>query len=218
MFETENYSDFIKFKQTSLQLYWNWIGEGGFNGEEINRITQGISSNSLFDGTDISDAVITTGGSENSDDSGTTAVVAEYRRSKISWVPKTENSKWLYEKIGIMVNEANENLWNFDIVGMTELIQYTEYDQNYKGHYDWHMDVGDGENSKRKISLVLQLSDPSEYEGGELELMISKDITTFRKEKGSVICFPSFFMHRVKPVTRGNRKSLVIWISGPPYR
>ena len=142
----------------------------------------------------------------------------EYRRSKISWVPKIEKFKWLYEKLGIMTNEANENLWNFDIVGMSEPIQYTEYDKSYKGYYDWHMDIGNGDISKRKISFTIQLSEPWEYEGGELQFMISKDIITFAKERGSVICFPSFFMHRVRPVTKGNRKSLVLWISGPPYR
>ncbi len=209
MIETEIYSDFINLKQNSLHTYWNWIGEDGFNGEEVNRIIQDVKEYDLIDGTI---------GKTNSVNSDGFALDEEYRRSKISWIPKIENFKWLYEKVGIMVNEANENLWNFDLVGMTEQFQYTEYDQNYKGHYDWHMDVGNGDTSKRKITLVLQLSDPSEYEGGELQFMISKDIITFSREKGSVVCFPSFFMHRVKPVTRGNRKSLPIFISGPPFR
>jgi PKHD-type hydroxylase len=80
------------------------------------------------------------------------------------------------------------------------------------------MDVGNGDISKRKISLTIQLSAPWEYEGGELQFMISKDIITFSKEKGSVICFPSFYMHRVLPLKKGNRKALVLFISGPPFR
>jgi PKHD-type hydroxylase len=83
-------------------------------------------------------------------------------------------------------------------------------------HYDWHIDLGPGKNSSRKLSLSLQLSDSSEYEGGELEFMNVKEKTS--REIGTLITFPAFLTHRVTPVTKGTRKSLVAWISGDSFR
>jgi PKHD-type hydroxylase len=80
------------------------------------------------------------------------------------------------------------------------------------------MDFGSGDISNRKLSITVQLSDPSEYEGGELQFMINQHIITAPKEKGTAIIFPSFALHRVTPVTKGARKSIVGWIGGPPYK
>jgi PKHD-type hydroxylase len=80
------------------------------------------------------------------------------------------------------------------------------------------MDIGHGSGSLRKISVVIQLSDPTEYEGGELQVMNGEEpYRVCNKEKGSLIMFPSFLLHRVTPVTKGCRRSLVLWISGPPF-
>ncbi|MCK6649860.1 MAG: 2OG-Fe(II) oxygenase, partial [Bacteroidia bacterium] len=70
----------------------------------------------------------------------------------------------------------------------------------------------------RKLSISVQLSDAVEYEGGELQFMINQNIVTAPKEKGTAIIFPSFALHRVLPVTKGNRMSIVGWIAGPAYR
>ena len=78
------------------------------------------------------------------------------------------------------------------------------------------MDVG-ANSSTRKLSVSIQLTDPEEYEGGELNFFINKDVIEAPKTKGTVIIFPSFFMHKVKMVTKGVRKSLVIWIHGPVF-
>ncbi|MFT7073376.1 MAG: PKHD-type hydroxylase [Patiriisocius sp.] len=66
--------------------------------------------------------------------------------------------------------------------------------------------------------MTIQLSDPNDYEGGDLRFMINKEIVNAPKEKGTIIIFPSFIMHRVTPITKGTRQSIVGWVSGPPYR
>lgn len=141
-----------------------------------------------------------------------------YRDSRIHWIPKNNDWEWLYSKIGNFVFRANETMWNFDISFMNEQIQYTEYDADYSGKYDWHVDFGAGISSMRKIAIVIQLSDPNEYEGGELQFYTTKNLTIAPKDKGTVICFPTYFLHRVTPLAKGKRRSLVLWVSGTPFR
>lgn len=141
-----------------------------------------------------------------------------YRDSRIQWLPKTDEWKWLYDKIGTFGYRANEAMWNFDISFMNEQVQYTEYDASYSGKYDWHVDFGAGVSSMRKIAIIVQLSDPSEYEGGELQFYTTKNVTVAPKDKGTVICFPTYFLHRVTSLTKGKRRSLVLWVSGNPFR
>jgi PKHD-type hydroxylase len=85
------------------------------------------------------------------------------------------------------------------------------------GHYDWHVDQGATER-RRKLSLVLQLSPPSDYEGCELQIRSSNKIETVPRGRGELIAFPSYALHRVTPITAGIRRSLVIWCSGPRFR
>jgi len=72
--------------------------------------------------------------------------------------------------------------------------------------------------SPRKLSLVLQLTDPEEYEGGDLELMTSSDPIAVLKQRGLISVFPSFVLHRVTPVTKGTRRTLVVWACGPEFK
>lgn len=143
-----------------------------------------------------------------------------YRVSKITWLPQNDETKFIYDKIINCIKDANKNMWNFNITNVKEFIQFTEYDgdveEGKEGHYDWHMDFGDSA-SNRKISLSVQLSDENDYEGGEFEFMINRSIIKAPKEKGTVIVFPSYLLHRVKKVTKGKRRSLVFWIHGPPF-
>jgi len=132
------------------------------------------------------------------------------RKSRIKWIHNNEQSKWLYDKILAMVNEANEALWNFKIGGIQDSIQYTEYHGD-GGHYDWHMDIGPGSISHRKVSVVIQLSDPDHYKGGELLLWNGGEPKVAQKGKGNVMIFPSYLMHKVNPTFDGTRKSLVLW-------
>ncbi len=83
-----------------------------------------------------------------------------------------------------------------------------------RDHYGWHMDVGpDGDTATRKISVTVQLSDPDTYEGGNLELMPG-DVAIMRRVQGGAVLFPSFLLHRVTPMEKGTRYSLVAWFVG----
>ena len=110
-------------------------------------------------------------------------------------------------------------MWLFHITNIKDKIQLSEYkaDPSGKnGHYDWHMDVGETA-STRKISMSIQLTGESDYDGGDLEFMIHRSIIKAPREKGTVIFFPSYLTHRVTKVTRGTRRSLVFWFHGPPF-
>ena len=140
----------------------------------------------------------------------------EKRKSKIKWCPQNDEWRWVYEKLHNLIVEANSEMWKFDLTHMTERIQYTEYYEE-GGHYGWHMDIGKNDNAGRKISVTVQLSDPEEYEGGDLEMNIGNILEIPRKQ-GATIIFPSFYLHRVTPITKGTRKSFVLWVGGEPYR
>ena len=141
----------------------------------------------------------------------------KFRKSNIKWLPYDSKWEWVIDKIMSQVIEANNTIWNFDLKSIIDNIQYTEYEGN-GGHYDWHLDIGPGSISHRKISVVIQLSEPNEYEGGDLQIMTGSEYVTIPKGKGNVVVFPSFLLHRVVPLTSGNRKSLVLWIGGEHYK
>lgn len=125
-----------------------------------------------------------------------------------------EKTNGLFEKMMFIADVTNQHHFDFEIAGIMHGLQLLEYTSNEtKQHYDWHIDVGGGNSYGRKISMVVQLSDPSDYEGGELQVDEGKPVT-MPKERGSVILFPSYMRHRVTPVTRGTRWSLVIWVQG----
>lgn len=144
------------------------------------------------------------------------------RKSKIKWIPQTEEWNWLYEKLMMFAKIANDEMWHFDITSAPEAIQYTEYHGDVQGEYSWHQDIGPDELSTRKISITVQLSDDSEYEGGDLLFWMGgsdfENSLRAPKGKGTVVVFPSYLYHAVKPVTNGVRKSFVIWLGGGHYR
>nr|QBK89210.1 MAG: 2OG-Fe(II) oxygenase superfamily protein [Mimivirus LCMiAC02] len=146
-----------------------------------------------------------------------TTVDKSYRSSKIKWLPHNEDTSWIYDKLSQLTKIANKNSWEFDIIGFGEDIQLGEYTAEEEGHYDWHLDIG-GSVSWRKISISVQLSGPDEYEGGDLQFRTGRYVKTAPKDKGTVILFPSYFLHRITKITKGTRKSLVIWISGHPFK
>ena len=145
----------------------------------------------------------------------------EIRTSEISWIKQNQDTEWIYDKLSYVIRNLNGQFYNFDMYGFTEDMQYTVYDSSVTGHYTWHQDYGagvDGSLPPRKLSLVLQLSDPSEYEGGDLEILSSAQPSTVDKAKGLIAVFPSFMLHRVSPVTKGIRKTIVIWATGPSFK
>ena len=161
--------------------------------------------------------------------------IQKKRKSDLVWL----NDTWIYKELHPYVHMANKNAgWNFEW-DRSECCQFTKYKHNQ--YYDWHCDswgkpydrkdVNHPEHNKiRKLSMTCQLTDGSEYQGGELEFDFRNYDPHMRDEskhlirakqilpKGSIIVFPSFVWHRVKPVTQGVRYSLVVWHLGKPFR
>lgn len=133
------------------------------------------------------------------------------RISKVRWV---QNNEFIYSLVMRYFYAANRN-FGVDISYIFD-IQFTEYKGDEKGHYNWHIDSYDALGYDRKLSLVIQLSDPSDYEGGVFSFF--DGVPEEFKERGSIIVFPSFRPHKVEPVTKGLRRSLVSWIEGPSWR
>jgi PKHD-type hydroxylase len=142
--------------------------------------------------------------------------LAKVRRSKVSWMDNTPNTEWVFKKLAHIASSLNSQYYRFDLTGFGEPMQLTHYDQSENGMYGWHQDYG-GVMS-RKLSLVLQLSDPADYEGGNLQVMTSGEPVNVRKQRGLVAVFPAYVLHQVTPVTQGNRQSLVAWVSGPNFK
>ena len=151
------------------------------------------------------------------------------RDSNVVWF----NDRWIYKEIQPYVSMANTNAgWNF-IWDWSESCQFTKYKKGQ--YYDWHCDSwnkpyvkeGPTKGKIRKLSVTLTLSDPKTYKGGELEFDFKQHDPDQKSEpkickeivpKGSLVVFPSFVWHRVKPVTKGVRYSLVIWNLGFPFQ
>jgi len=133
------------------------------------------------------------------------------RNSRVAWVYPTDDKLWMYEKITIALQEANRHHWNFQLarIDATQLTEYSE-----KGHYGWHEDHGEGVHCVRKLSMVIQLTPEKDYEGGGLVLFPN---TRAPRTRGSAIIFPSFVTHKVEPVTKGKRMSLVTWVEGNAF-
>lgn len=144
--------------------------------------------------------------------------LAQVRRSKISWLNKTQETAWVFEKLSDVVSSLNAQFFRFDLTGFGEAIQLTNYDQSEHGMYGWHQDYGGHVSISRKLSVVLQLTDPSQYEGGNLQVLTSGEPQTVRKQRGLIAAFPSYTLHQVTPVTQGSRQSLVAWITGPAFK
>lgn len=139
----------------------------------------------------------------------------DLRQSKVMFI-KTGANDWIYDKLGEACLQANANRFKFEVKAFQTELQLANYGTG--DFFEWHMDFGAGNESNRKLSITVQLSDPDEYEGGDLQFMINQNVFTAPREKGTAIIFPSFALHRVTKITRGDRKSIVGWIAGPPYR
>jgi PKHD-type hydroxylase len=141
-----------------------------------------------------------------------------HRKSFNSWIYPNEHTSWIYQKLTEIVHQNNEQFFNFDLT-MIENLQFTYYSSKEEGCYKAHIDPMNWKlPHNRKLSIVVQLSDPNEYEGGELKLHTSHDPIEIHKEKGMVVMFPSYTLHEVTPVTKGERYSLVAWVHGPAFK
>lgn len=147
---------------------------------------------------------------------GRISVNKEIRRSQVSWMSNTPDTVWVFERLAEVASKLNAQFFRFDLTGFGEVLQLTNYDQSEHGMYGWHQDYN--ARISRKLSLVLQLTDPAEYEGGNLQVMTTGVPENVRKQRGLVAAFPSYVLHQVTPVTQGSRQSLVAWVSGPAFR
>ena len=149
------------------------------------------------------------------------------RRTKIMWL-KTESESIppeilsVYDEILKGVKMVNADMWNYDIFGL-DILQYSLYEENDRGHYDWHIDcparcsLG---SFLRKLTIVIGLSDDKDYMGGDLKVKLGVDENAhcYKLGMGDVCIFPSFLLHKVEPVESGIRKTLVGWATGSSFK
>ena len=156
------------------------------------------------------------------------AVIHNIRKSKVKFLDKIEDSEmsFVFDRLNSVIDKINEDYYNFDLNGY-DRIQYTEYNGNDTGQYGYHIDMHTGNcydihrGETRKLSLSLILSEPSSYDGGEFTIKLNENNITdilVEQKRGRIILFPSFFMHKVHPVRRGIRKSMVVWVEGPKFK
>ena len=138
------------------------------------------------------------------------------RTSHISWIP-FKTLEPMYKILDETIRKVNNNHYGYEGICLNEPAQYTEYPEG--GFYEWHTDseiLGKSQPPVRKISMTCLLSHESEFEGGGLELL--EEGRVVKPKQGHAVFFSSFIRHRVVPVTKGNRKSLVVWFGGPSFK
>jgi PKHD-type hydroxylase len=139
------------------------------------------------------------------------------RNSNIAFLRSSDKeNNWIFERITRSVININQQFWNFDLKRI-ETLQYSEYSigQFYKEHVD--IMYQSPNHAIRKLSFTLQLTDPEEYEGGDV-ILKGGTPAAIHKKKGTISFFPSYTLHEVTPVTKGTRHALVGWVSGPPFK
>lgn len=151
---------------------------------------------------------------------GHSDIDTDVRETHISWLGQKPELMPIWAKLSKVVADVNRRYFQFDLTGFYEPMQLGIYSSDKNGHYDWHIDSGVKDSMPpRKLSMALTLSDPSEYEGGEFQVRITQDKPlTLETKRGRAWFFPSYTLHRVAPVTKGIRRSLVMWVGGPPFR
>ena len=191
-FENSSWS----FKLDKVHFYSQW--QGAFTKEECKKIIQIAKKKGLIKGT--------TFGKNKSD----------VRKSKISWLYPSDEMEWVFRRVTDIVLDLNKRFFNFDVFGLNEGFQFTNYkapSNKYGKHVDRASDF-----VVRKLSISIQLTDPKEYEGGELYLYEDDKGMLMDKKQGTLIMFPSYILHEVKPVTKGERNSLVTWVTGNQFK
>jgi len=148
---------------------------------------------------------------------GTTLnLVNDVRKSNISWLYPSDDMEWVFRKVTDIVLNLNSRFFQFDLFGVNEGFQFTNYvapSDKYGKHVDRAINI-----PVRKLSVSIQLTNPDEYEGGELYLYDGDKGTLMDKTQGTLIMFPSYVLHEVTPVTKGTRNSLVTWVTGKQFK
>lgn len=158
------------------------------------------------------------GGAERDGTIGDGRVDESVRKSKVTFLEPNPETEWLFGHLAHLINKANYDKFGMQI-NFLETIQFTKYEDT-GGHYDWHIDSHQGEirPHHRKLSMTLMLTNPEDYEGGEL--LLNNDgnqekPAVLKPRRGELVVFYSHLPHKVAPVTKGERLSLVAWVLGP---
>ena len=171
---------------------------------------------------DIRNYCVTTTATTTASTIGATVPHKSVRLSKTAFYEPNNDNAWIYGKLLNLVETINDSFFQYDLQGF-DTFQYTEYSET-GSHYDFHTDMMFGRNVPismvipRKLSISLMLSDPSEYTGGDFEILSGKTPAKMAQPKGRAIAFPSYMMHRVTPIVTGVRRSLVVWVLGPKFK
>ena len=188
----ENSSWNFELDQTNLYAFWN----NAFSKEECQTIINIAKDKGLI--------------------KGTTKEESDVRDSKISWLYPVDGMDWVFRRVTDITLNLNERFFKFDLFGLNEGFQFTNYEAP-SGKYGKHVDRGMN-MAVRKLSISIQLTNPEEYEGGELYLYNDDKGTLMNKTQGTLILFPSYVLHEVMPVTKGERNSLVTWVTGTQFK
>ncbi len=147
-------------------------------------------------------------------EAGLTASDPSKRVSDIRWIHYDPAVEVIFQTLSEVAYQANLMCWNFHLGSFQEPLQLTHYRAEQGGHYAWHEDRADkGIMSNRKLSGTVLLND--NFEGGNFELFDSPPLE--KMSRGDIVLFPSYKVHRVNPVSKGERWSLVFWVTGPPF-
>ena len=188
---------------------WVWRSEV-FSREELGVILENYSDNGLYPA-----------GVIQADSQSDVIAIDDIRSSDINMHYMNEDNKWIFDRLDQVITWANENFYRFDLTGYS-VFQFGVYDADKGGHYGLHMDTYIGANSlkngqQRKLSLSILLND--DFEGGEFVITTGGNKEeAIKLDPGMAVIFPSFIVHGVKKVTKGVRKSLVVWVQGPPFK
>jgi len=179
--------------------------QGLFNADELDALVR------LGDGLALEKAELSGGG----------AGYENIRSTKVAWMPRQPGTEALYQRMENAVLELNARYFRFDLSGLA-MFQYAVYGGPEGGHFEWHKDYGrdpsDPDQEPRKLTLSLQLSEASDYDGCDLQLRAGHQIDTAPKARGTLIAFPANVLHQVTPIRSGIRRSLVAWAVGPEFR
>lgn len=142
--------------------------------------------------------------------------VDKVRNADVFWLEPKQDLVWIWEKLKVHIEEANSHIWKFNLENFHENIQLTRYTR--KGHYDWHIDNGNFRSSYRKISCVVNLTKENKYKGGGTLIRVGNKPIELSKKQGDLNLFPSYTLHKAKPVKRGERIVMVCWTGGEPFK
>lgn len=182
--------------------YW----DDAFTDEELTKVIEYCDSKEMSYGT--------TFGDKSKEETEKTRI------SDVGFHKRNSETKWIFDKCNFILQSANEMFFGFTLNGY-DSFQYTTYDAEKNGNYGWHMDMNLGSRTEdfepRKLSMTLLLND--DFEGGNFEIALGDQThpTVLPAKKGRALLFPSFVLHRVTPITKGIRRSLVVWCVGPKF-